>query len=81
MPVVFREINAVYSENHTEPIKILVGQNVDFLMAEQVVHTITTVFQMAKRTLSPVQIMLQLPFTSAHIRGCVAVLLNRQVGE
>jgi hypothetical protein len=41
--MLFREIIAVYCENHTEHINTLCGQNAVILMLKQVVHMVTTV--------------------------------------
>jgi hypothetical protein len=39
--MLFREVIAVYAENHTNPINTLCGQNAVLLTLKQVVHTIT----------------------------------------
>jgi hypothetical protein len=41
--MLFRETVAVYSENHTEHINTLRGQDSEFWMLEQVVHIVTIV--------------------------------------
>jgi hypothetical protein len=43
--MLFREIIAVYCENHTEHINTLCGQNAESLMLTQVVYILTSVLQ------------------------------------
>jgi hypothetical protein len=42
--IVFTEIIALYSENHTEPIIHCVGKIQSFIMLKQVVHTVNAKF-------------------------------------
>jgi hypothetical protein len=39
--MLFKEIIAVYCENHTEHINTLCGQNASYLTLKQVVHVVT----------------------------------------
>jgi hypothetical protein len=41
--MLFKEIIAVYCENHNEHVNTLCGQNAEFLMLKQVVHIVTIV--------------------------------------
>jgi len=40
--MLYRELNAVYSQIHTKPINTLCGHNVELLNVKLVLHTITT---------------------------------------
>jgi hypothetical protein len=47
--MLFREIIAVYCENHTEHINTLCGQNAQFTCVKKVVYIVTTGLKGLKR--------------------------------
>jgi hypothetical protein len=51
--MLFREIIAVYCENHTEHVNTLCGQNEEILMLQLVIRTVRRVEYVMKRVLQP----------------------------
>jgi hypothetical protein len=67
-------VKAVYFENHVKPTHAVYGQNAEFFMVKQVVHTVTTGFTgLTAKFKAAIAILLKTELSRTH---CIATICD-----